>query len=265
MSENRPPSTLEGAFMLHQLLAVDWPAWNALDEEARAEIMAQARPVLEDLCQRKERDEASAYYRVLGHKGDLMMVHLRHTPEEINAVERKLTSLDLWTYLTDTYSYVSVVELSLHGAAERYRKTLQKQGLEEDTPEWEEALEKLLEGDRQTQRARLYPEIPADKYLCFYPMNKLRGEHKNWFMLTPAQRGEMMKGHGKTGRKYFGKVTQIISSSMGFDDFDWGVDLFSEDAVQFKKLIYEMRFDEVSAIYAEFGPFFLGIRTPAAE
>ena len=91
-------------------------------------------------------------------------------------------------------------------------------------------------------------------------MDKLRGEVKNWFMLQSRERGQLMAAHGKTGRKYAGKVSQIISGSMGLDDFDWGVDLFANDALQFKKLVYEMRYDEVSAIYAQFGPFMIGRR-----
>jgi chlorite dismutase len=96
-------------------------------------------------------------------------------------------------------------------------------------------------------------------------MNKRRGELKNWFMLSNRERAQMMVSHGKIGRRYAGKVTQIISSSVGLDDYDWGVDLFSDDAVAFKKLIYEMRFDEVSAVYAEFGTFVLGVRTAPGE
>ncbi len=261
MSDNRPPSTLEGAFMLHQLFTIDWNAWNHLDVSQQNQVIEEATPVLEQLATRGQREESSAYYKVLGHKGDLMLVHLRYTPEELSQVERQLSRLKLWTYLQESYSYLSVVELSLHGAAHRYSKILKKQGLEEDSEEWDKALEDLLEKERETQRARLFPELPAHTYLCFYPMNKTRGESKNWFTLKPPERAELMKSHGKIGRKYFGKVTQIISSSMGLDDYDWGVDLFSDEAVQFKKLIYEMRFDEVSAVYADFGPFFLGIRS----
>lgn len=247
--------------MLHQLFSVDWSAWHRLDEKTREEHHREASQVLGRLFQRAERDESGAAYRLPGHKGDLMIVLVRRTPEELVDAQRAISALPLWEFLEPGYSYFSVVELSLHGAAERYRKRLEKEGLEEGSPAWDEALEKLLDKDREVQRDRLFPELPPHRYCCFYPMNKLRGEHKNWFTLTAAERGAMMAGHGKTGRKYFGKVTQIISSSMGLDDYDWGVDLFSDECVQFKKLIYEMRFDVVSAVYAEFGPFFVGVRT----
>src|SRR5688500_2687578 len=91
-------------------------------------------------------------------------------------------------------------------------------------------------------------------------MNKRRGETKNWFQETFERRSEMMLEHGIVGRQYAGRVTQIISGSIGYDDWEWGVDLFADDPLVFKKLIYEMRFDEASAVYAEFGPFYIGLQ-----
>jgi peroxiredoxin len=254
------PSTIEGAYLLHTLFRVDWAAWGELKGKKQDKLMARSSELLDEMFARKEADESGAAYHVLGHKGDLMFIFARQTPDELAVVERQLAKLPIWPYLEPTYSYFSVIELSLHGVAERYRAKLLKQGVEENTPAWDAALEELLDKDRETQRPRLYPEIPADRYVCFYPMDKKRGEVKNWFMLDQPERSSLMAAHGKTGRKYFGKISQVISSSMGLDDYDWGVDLFAQDPLQFKKLIYEMRFDEVSAIYAEFGPFIVGIR-----
>jgi chlorite dismutase len=110
---------------------------------------------------------------------------------------------------------------------------------------------------------RLFPSIPPAKYLCFYPMDRRRGEAQNWYTETMNDRQRMMHEHGMIGRRYAGSVRQIITGSIGFDDWEWGVDLFAEDPIVFKKLIYEMRFDEVSAIYALFGQFFVGIRLQA--
>lgn len=261
MSENRPPSTLEGAYCLHQLYHIDRRGLLLLDPDHRAEIQAEAARVLQALNQRGDAEESGACYRVLSNVADLMLVYFRQTPDELAEVEQVVSELAIFEYLQPAYGYFSVVELSLHGAAERYHKMLLKQGLQEGSTEWDLALEAQLEKERDTQRDRLYPTIPDDPYICFYPMNKKRGETINWFTLTPAQRGELMKAHGKTGRKYHGRVTQIVTSSVGLADYDWGVDLFAKQAVDFKKLIYEMRFDEVSAVYAEFGPFYIGIRT----
>jgi len=110
----------------------------------------------------------------------------------------------------------------------------------------------------------LRPQVPPNRFLCFYPMDKKRGENKNWYDVPIGERRRMMKDHGLIGRRYAGKVKQIISGSIGFDDWEWGVDLFADDPLVFKKLIYEMRFDEASALYALFGPFYIGLRVPAS-
>jgi chlorite dismutase len=109
-------------------------------------------------------------------------------------------------------------------------------------------------------KPRLFPSVPDAKYLCFYPMDRKRGEQVNWYTVPFAERQRMMHEHGMIGRRYADQVKQIISGSIGMDDWEWGVDLFADDPVVFKKLIYEMRFDEVSAVYALFGQFYLGIR-----
>lgn len=257
------PSTLEGAFLLHQLYRVDWTAWNQLKEKKRKRIQDESGEVLNKLCLRGAGDDSGAIYHVLGHKGDLMLVFSRTSVQHLAEIERQLTQMPIWPYLEVTYSYFSVVELSLHGARERYHKLLLQQGLEENSKEWDASLEQMLQEDRQVQRERLWPDFPDTAYICFYPMDKRRGEVHNWFMLEASERGKLMSAHGKTGRRYSGKVTQIISSSMGLDDYDWGVSLFADDPLLFKKLIYDMRFDEVSAIYAEFGPFLVGRRLSA--
>ncbi len=111
-------------------------------------------------------------------------------------------------------------------------------------------------------RKRLYPEVPKSKYICFYPMDKRRQGDDNWYMLDMEKRRELMRSHGMIGRSYAGKVRQFITGSIGLDEYEWGVTLFSDDMLQFKKLIYEMRFDEVSARYGDFGDFFVGVHLP---
>lgn len=265
MSDNRPPSTLEGAFALHQLYRIDRRGLLVLPQDERRAIQEEAARVLGALNVRGEADEAGACYRVLSSVADLLLMYYRRTPDELAELEQVIQELAIYPYLEPVYGYFSVVELSLHGAAQRYDKLLKRKKLEEGTPEWDAALEELLEKERETMRGRLYPEIPEDPYICWYPMNKKRGETINWFMLKPKERGMLMRGHGTTGRKYFGRVSQIITSSAGLADYDWSVTLFAKDAVDFKKLIYEMRFDEVSAVYADFGPFYIGIKTDPGD
>ncbi len=117
----------------------------------------------------------------------------------------------------------------------------------------------------EAMRPRLYPTVPETQYICFYPMDRRRGEDKNWYVLPIEDRQRQMDAHGTVGRRYAGRVQQVISGSTGLDDWEWAVDLFGNDAVTFKKLIYEMRFDEVSAVYSNFGQFSLGLRCPYAE
>jgi len=120
-------------------------------------------------------------------------------------------------------------------------------------------------GDPHVAR-RLYPTVPPDMpYLCFYPMTKRRDAGQNWYTLTLDERSRLMLAHGQTGRRYAGRVLQIITGAIGFDAWEWGVTLFAKDPIDFKKLVTEMRFDEVSAKYAEFGEFFVGKLTPPSE
>ena len=122
-----------------------------------------------------------------------------------------------------------------------------------------------LARQREKISPRLFPKIPARPFLCFYPMDKKREGADNWYRLPIEDRRRLMHDHGLVGRRFGGEVTQIISGSIGFDDWEWGVDLFADDPLVFKKLVYEMRFDEASASYAKFGPFFLCLRLEPAE
>ena len=106
---------------------------------------------------------------------------------------------------------------------------------------------------------RLYPPLPGDMpYVCFYPMSKRREADANWYTLPLSERSQLMHAHGQVGRGYAGRVQQIITGSIGLDDWEWGVTLFAREPLEFKKLVTDMRFDRASAVYAEFGEFFVG-------
>ena len=258
------PLTVEGASVLHQMLRFRWSAWRAKEEAARAEILAEAIDCL-DAMERPADGRQSAVYSLLGHKGDLMLVHFRRSFEELNRAEVELARLRLSDYLEPASSYLSMVELGLYESTSKVYGGLAAKGVQPNSEEWKQELEAVLERQRQAMAPRLWPEIPSAKYLCFYPMDRRRGESVNWYRESMADRQRMMHEHGMIGRRYAGDVRQIITGSIGFDDWEWGVDLFAEDPLVFKKLIYEMRFDEVSAVYALFGAFFVGVRVPAAE
>ncbi len=264
-SESLPavPLTLEGASVLHQMMRLRWTAWKALPTGQRSEMVQEAAAVLNEM----ERNPLgqSAAFSLLGHKGDLIVVHFRQSFDELGQVERRLAQLRLSDYLEPTSSYLSVVELGLYESSLKTYSSLAARGIAPFSPEWNAEIEDVLSRQREAMHPRLFPDMPPQKYLCFYPMDRKRGEEKNWYQLPMAERQRQMHEHGMIGRRYAGEVKQIISGSIGFDDWEWGVDLFADDPLVFKKLIYEMRFDEVSAVYALFGSFYVGIRCPASE
>jgi chlorite dismutase len=249
------PLTLEGASLLHQMLRVRLAAWRALSPSDRDAILKEASPAIAEL-----EKKGSAAFSLLGHKGDLMLIHFRTGFEALGEVESTLAKLRLWDFLEQTTSYLSVVELGLYESSVKTYQALAERGFQPHTPEWDAGIQETLNRQRTAMHSRLYPEIPPTRWCCFYPMDRRRGEDKNWYRLPIAERQRQMADHGAIGRRYAGQVRQIISGSIGFDDWEWGVDLFVDDPLVFKRLIYEMRFDEVSAVYALFGSFFVGQR-----
>ncbi len=257
------PLTVEGASVLHQMMRFRWPAWRALGAAERTAILEEARTALESMAGYTE-GRQSAVYSLLGHKGDLMFVHFRRSFEELNQAQLALAQLRLSDYLEPSSSYLSIIELGLYESTSKVYSGLAGKGVQPHSEEWKQEIEAVLDRQRQAMAPRLWPEIPTAKYICFYPMDRKRGESVNWYTESMADRQRMMHEHGMVGRRYAGEVRQIITGSIGFDDWEWGVDLFAEEPLVFKKLIYEMRFDQVSAVYALFGTFYVGVRLDAA-
>ena len=235
-----------------------WQAWRPLRPTQKAEIADEAAQVLKGW--EESTSGQSALFSMLGHKGDLMLVHFRESFDELNRAEMQLSHLRLSDYLEPATSYLSVIELGLYESTLKTYRELADRGLEPHSEEWNRAIQETLSRQREAMRPRLFPDIPKNRYICFYPMDRRRGEDKNWYTLPIEERARQMNEHGLVGRRYAGEVRQIITGSIGFDDWEWGVDLFADDPLVFKKLIYEMRFDEVSAVYALFGTFYVGVR-----
>ncbi len=257
------PLTLDGAALLHQMFRVRWSAWRALDAAEKAKIVDEATTLFVEMEAHPE--GGSALFTQLGHKGDLMIPHFRKNFEGLNEAELKIANLALNDYLEPTTSYVSIVELGLYDSTVKLYETLIEEGLHPQTDEWKARVAERIAEQAEAMAPRLTPGVPPHRYLCFYPMDKKRGEDKNWYMVPIEKRRDMMREHGMIGRGYAGRVKQIISGSIGFDDWEWGVDLFADDPLVFKELIYEMRFDAASAVYALFGPFYIGLRFAASE
>lgn len=258
------PLTVEGASVLHQMMRFRWSAWRALTPGKRTEILAEAADVLARM-EKPSDGRQSAFYSLLGHKGDLMLVHFRRSFEELNGAQLDIARLALNDFLEPASSYLSMVELGLYESTSKVYAGLAAKGVQPNSDEWHKEIAEVLARQRQAMAPRLWPEIPAAKFLCFYPMDRKRGEAVNWYTESMEDRQRMMHEHGMIGRRYAGEVRQIITGSIGFDDWEWGVDLFADDPLVFKRLIYEMRFDQVSAVYALFGTFFVGLRMTAAK
>ena len=264
MSDPVVPLTLEGAAVLHQMFRIRWDEWRALDAHSRHMALEEAREWLQTK-EGAEGGEQSAAYAMLGHKGDLMLLHFRRDFTGLLEAEQAVRQARIGRYLELTHSFLSVVELGLYESTRKIHEELESKGLSPGTEAWDAAVKETLERQRKAMAPRLWPEIPESRYLCFYPMDRRRGEIKNWYQVPFAERQRMMHEHGLVGRKYAASVKQVISGSIGFDDWVWGVDLFADDPLEFKHIIYEMRFDEVSAVYGLFGPFYIGLRVPSEK
>jgi chlorite dismutase len=255
------PETLEGWSALHLMFRVNWGRLNEAYPGDRKQMADQAVAVLNGTLADPAQG-ATALVQLLGHKGDLMLIAFRRSFDDLAQVQLALAKTALHAYLDATTSYVSIVELGMYEMTAKIHRQLGEQGLKAGSDEHEAAFDEEMERQRQRVAGRLFAPIPNRRHVCFYPMNKRRGESLNWYTEAFERRADMMLEHGKIGRVYAGKVTQIISGSIGFDDWEWGVDLFADDPLVFKKLIYEMRFDEASAKFAEFGPFYVGLQFP---
>jgi chlorite dismutase len=234
--------------------------WDAIPASERASIAEEARSALSSLKDSNDSDVGLA--QLLGHKADLMLTHYSRNYEDLVHAQTLFDKSRLAEYLTPAGSYVSVLELGLYDATGKIHANLAERGLKPFTDEWNAAFDELVKKEEHNPRnaGRLWAKVPQRRFVCFYPMDKKRGEGVNWYMLPFDERARLMVEHGKIGRTYHGVVTQVISGSIGFDAFEWGVDLYADDPLVFKKLIYEMRFDEASAKYGVFGDFYSGVQ-----
>jgi hydrogen peroxide-dependent heme synthase len=253
------PETLEGWSLLHLMYRVRWDRLRGMADADRRQLAQEAVNALS-----VPDAGATAFVQMLGHKADLMFVCFRRGFEQLAQAQLALSQTRLHDHLEATTSYVSIVELGMYEMTAKLHEQVgakHKPG----TDDFEQAFDAEMESQRQRVMSRLFIDLPAWRYICFYPMNKRRGETQNWYSEPFARRASMMREHGMIGRHYSGKVTQIISGSIGYDDWEWGVDLFAQDPLVFKRLIYEMRFDEASAKFAEFGPFYTGLQFAPAQ
>ena len=203
---------------------------------------------------------------VPGHKADFGVVAMDPSPLSVDDVHQRLLSGPLGTAITPTYSFVGLTEVSEYvPSVEQYAKRLIEEGEIADSPAYKAKVQGYASREDAMRKARIEPDLPPWPNACFYPMNKKREVGENWFSLPFEERSRLMAEHGRTGMSFGGRVTQLITVSVGLDDWEWGVTLWARRPDFLKEIVYTMRFDEASARYAEFGPFYTGYVATAAE
>jgi len=265
---DKPPKKLvsaEGWHVLHLFYKVEHGQWAMLSSEEKL----RARTNLSDLIQEIRGSEGCQIltFSMVSPKADLGFILLCADLHEANRFEKRLTLSLGPDLLSPTYSFLSMTERSEYTTSEAdYIAQLTAEGLAPGTPEHDAKLGEWRTRMEHYLQHRLYPVLPPWEAMCFYPMSKRRGtDNQNWYALTHEQRKELMGGHAKVGRKWAGKILQLITGCTGLDDWEWGVTLLAHDPMDLKGIVYEMRFDEVSAQYAEFGEFFIGLQLPLDE
>jgi hydrogen peroxide-dependent heme synthase len=254
----------EGWHCLHLYYRVDQAALNALDDSARA----RGR---EELAQLLDSDRAGAPQRlqtsiVPGHKADLGLMVMDPDPLVIDSVRQAVRSSTLGAALAPAWSFVSITEVSEYvPTVEQYAERLRHEGTGPDDPTYQAKLNAYQQRLPMMNKQRLYPDFPDWPVTSFYPMNKIRHPLANWYDEPLSSRSAMMSEHATSGIKFAGRVSQLITASTGFDEWEWGVTLWGRAPEHIKEIVYTMRFDKASARYAEFGPFYIGYIMPPAE
>ncbi len=259
------PESLDGWAILHRMFRFERRRWDALDAEKRRAVEREAAELFASLARDPDADVGLA--QLLGHKGELMLTHYARSFDALGEVQARADKLALRDYLEPMESYVSILELGLYADTAKFHAELRDRGLKPHSEAWNDAFDAMMDAAARDPRnaARLWARIPQRRYVCFYPMNKKRDGADNWYATPYDERAKMMLEHGKIGRSFHGHVTQVISGSIGFDDWEWGVDLYADEPLVFKKLVYAMRFDEASARFGEFGRFWTGMQFSVSQ
>jgi len=229
-------------------------------ETGRGELIAALYPDAPDAPKRLQTSIVS------GGKADFGLMLLDPDPLVVDGVHQRLMATELGPALEVAYSFVSLTEVSEYvPTVEQYGARLVAEGETEGSPAYQAKVKAYAAREEKMRIQRLTPELPPWPATCFYPMNKSRVVGANWFALPASERHRLMTEHGRTGMTFAGKVTQLITVSVGLDDWEWGVTLWARNPEFLKEIVYKMRFDEASALYAEFGPFYTSYITTAEK
>ncbi|MBB5351763.1 chlorite dismutase [Haloferula luteola] len=256
----------EGWHVMHLFYHVDHAQWAMLDDEDRRQAKTRLTELVQEI--RSTDDTHLLVFSIATPKADLGFMLLTPDLQVANAFEKRLTLSLGPDILTPAYSYLSQTESSEYTttSAQYSEETLiGEKGLDPESPEYAAAMKEFEERMAHYLKHRLYPVLPDWPAICFYPMSKRRSGADNWYSLPFEERKELMGGHARTGRAYSGRILQLITGSTGLDEHEWGVTLLAKDTIDIKSIVYEMRFDEVSARYGEFGDFYIGMQLPLSE
>jgi chlorite dismutase len=251
----------EGLGALHLFYHVDLGAWRERDAAERA---AALKHLNELITEARQQPQTQIVTLAMLSRADLGFMILTPNLHELNALEKRISASLGPDVLAPVFSYLSMTEKSEYTQKDDdYALELEKtEGIARGSAESIAKVEAFRERIRHYTHDRLYPVLPEWEYFCFYPMTKRRAVGQNWYALDFEERRKLMGGHMRVGRTYAGRVRQLITGSTGLDDWEWGVSLFSHDPYDIKAIVYEMRFDEVSHTYGEFGPFYNGLPLP---
>jgi len=246
--------------VLHQFFRINRAQWRGLSVEARDAAIEDFTARLRHLAG----EEGMQFIPIAGvAKADFAYMVVHPELRRIQQLGQQLTGTALGACLTPVYAFLSISEVSeyMSSKADWARQLIEEQHLDPASPEFAQSLSSFEKRMAAYAEARVHPQLPKDlPVICFYPMSKAREENRNWFTLPFEERKKLMGGHGATGRKFAGRVLQLITSSTGLDDWEWGVTLFARDLKSIRDVVYEMRFDPGSAVYGLFGEFYVGLR-----
>ncbi|MDX2035150.1 MAG: hydrogen peroxide-dependent heme synthase [Isosphaeraceae bacterium] len=254
----------EGRHFLHLFYKIDRGELAAMSPQERARGKAELVEILSP-----SGDAAPAEFQVFavpGHKADFGLVISDSDLKKVHDIQLALESGILGPAFEATYSYYSITEISEYvPTPEQYGQILVREGVDPESPTYKTKVATYAQRLEPMNRQRLFPEFPAWPCLCFYPMSKMRQGDQNWYLLPFEERSAMMSQHGRSGMKFAGKISQVITASTGLDEWEWGVTLWAKNPSYLKDIVYTMRFDESSARYALFGDFLFGYILPPAE
>ncbi len=256
----------EGWHVMHLFYQIDHAQWSLLGDDDKRAAKTRLTELVQEI--RATKDTHLLTFAVATPKADLGFMLLTPDLQTATAYEKQLTLSLGPEMLNPVYSYLSQTERSEYTTTrEQYAEETLKaeKAMQEGTPEFEQALKEFDERMDHYLKHRLYPVLPDWPAICFYPMSKRRSGADNWYALPFEERRKLMAGHARTGRTYSGRILQLITGSTGLDEYEWGVTLLAKDTLDIKAIVYEMRFDEVSARYADFGDFYIGMQLPLDE